>query len=117
VDEGDVAADTLRWMAPSESPDAEPEINVVDNPAASRFEVSLDGRLGGFAAYRREGDVVVFTHTEIDDEFEGHGLGGRLVQRALDTVRASGGRVRPQCPFVKSYIERHPEYADLVADT
>ena len=77
--------------------------------------MSLDGERGGYAAYRRMGDVVVFTHTEIDDAFEGHGLGGRLVGAALDTVRAAGEQVRPQCPFVKSYIERHPEYADLVA--
>jgi predicted GNAT family acetyltransferase len=96
--------------------ESEPAITVVDNPAASRFEVSLDGEHGGYAAYRRQGDVVVFTHTEIDDAFEGHGLGGHLVRTALDTVRAAGERVRPQCPFVKAYIERHPEYADLLAD-
>jgi predicted GNAT family acetyltransferase len=54
-------------------------------------------------------------HTEVDPEFEGSGLGGKLVAGALDDVRAQGRRVQPLCPFVAKYIARHPEYADLVA--
>jgi predicted GNAT family acetyltransferase len=53
-------------------------------------------------------------HTEIDPRFEGRGLGGKLVSAALDEARADGQIVLPFCPFVNGYIERHPQYADLV---
>ena len=70
----------------------------------------------GFSAYRRSGDVVVITHTEVDDSQEGQGVGSVLVRGALDDIRASGRTVRPQCPFVRAWIDRHEEYADLVSD-
>ena len=56
---------------------------------------------------------MVFVHTEVDDAFEGQGVGSLLVRQALDSVRGEGLRVVAQCPFVKAWIERHPEYADL----
>ena len=65
------------------------------------------------AAYLRNGSQVVFTHTEV--EIEGSGLGSALVRAALDDVRAAGGTVVPQCSFVRGWIDRHPEYRDLVA--
>ena len=55
-------------------------------------------------------------HTEVDPRFEGRGAGSALASSALDSVRGVGGRVVPTCSFVASYIERHPEYADLVAE-
>ena len=96
------------------------DTTVTDNPAEHRFEVRVDGRLAGFAEYRakRHGDgpdLLVFTHTEIDEAFEGRGLGSALVRTALDTVRDRGLAVRPDCPFVRAYIARHPDaYLDLV---
>ena len=90
------------------------EIKVQDAPDESRFELTHDGELAGIATYRRRAGSIQFVHTEIDDRFEGKGLGGILVRHALDAARASGDRVIPSCPFVASYIERHPEYADLV---
>jgi uncharacterized protein len=90
-------------------------ITVQDNPDEDRFE-ALDesGVVAGFAAYRRDGDSVVLTHTEVDDAFEGRGVGSTLVRGALDALREEGRQVVPQCPFVRSYIERHDEYADLL---
>jgi uncharacterized protein len=90
-------------------------VEVVDNPAQGRYEVRVDGALAGFAAYRDEGDRLVFTHTEVDDAYEGQGLGGRLAAGALDDVRRRGLLVVPRCPFIRAWIERHPDYADLVA--
>ncbi|MFT4263717.1 MAG: GNAT family N-acetyltransferase [Nocardioides sp.] len=91
-------------------------VEVRDNPGESRYEGWIDGKLAGFAEYLVEGSDVVFTHTEVDDAFEGHGVGGSLARGALDDVRAKGGlRVVPQCPFIRSWIDRHPDYADLVA--
>lgn len=87
---------------------------IVDNPSAGRFEIHVDGEMAGFAAYRRAGSTVSFNHTEIDERFEGRGLGSVLVRGALDAVRVEGASVLPFCPFVRRYIERHPTYLDLV---
>jgi predicted GNAT family acetyltransferase len=94
---------------------ADPTITVRDNVDAHRFEVLVDDRVGGFAEYTRTDDRVIFTHTEIDDAYEGQGLGSQLVQEALDSVRAAGQQVVPRCPFVRGWIERHTAYSDLVA--
>jgi predicted GNAT family acetyltransferase len=90
------------------------EITVTDVPDRGQFEIAVDGEPAGFAAYQRLGKVQAFTHTEVDDRFEGQGLGGRLVSFALDSAREAGSDVLPYCPFVRSYVERHLEYLDLV---
>jgi hypothetical protein len=92
------------------------EPTVHDVPEADRYEIRDGDRLLGLAAYERRGDRVLFTHTEVDPQAEGSGLGGKLVRAALDDVRGRGGRVVPQCSFVRAWIERHPEYGDLVAN-
>ena len=90
------------------------ETTVRDAPEAQRYEI-LDGeRVLGLAAYERRGDTLVFTHTEVDPHAGESGLGSTLVRAALDDVRSHGGRVVPLCPFVRGWIQRHPEYADLV---
>jgi predicted GNAT family acetyltransferase len=91
---------------------SEPE--VVDVPTRSRFEILVDGKPAGMAVYRLRPRSIVFLHTEIGDEYEGKGLGGVLVRAALDSARARGLQVVPACPFVRGWIERHPDYADLV---
>lgn len=90
------------------------EPRVIDNPARHRFEVWVEEVLAGFAEYQITDTLVVFTHTEIDPAFEGKGLGSALAAGALDLVRAQGGRkALPVCPFIKGWIERHPDYLDL----
>jgi uncharacterized protein len=92
------------------------EPTVTDAPDSSRYEIRDGDRLLGVAAYRRQGTRTVFTHTEVEDAAEHSGLGSRLVRAALDDVRSSGGTVVAQCSFVAGWIQRHPEYADLVED-
>ena len=87
---------------------------VVDNPEAHRFEIVVDGETAGFAEYRRTTSSVAFTHTVIDPAFEGRGLGSALAKGALDATRQAGHSVLPFCPFIRSYIQRHPAYLDLV---
>ena len=87
---------------------------VADNPERSRYEITVDGVVAGFAAYVRHPDHLNFTHTEIGGEYGGRGLGGTLVKGALADVRAKGLRIVASCPFVKSYVEKHPEYQDLL---
>jgi len=91
------------------------QAEVKNNAERRRYEIRVDGEVAGFASYRpRDDGVVVFTHTEIDEAHEGQGLGSTLARAALDDVRVAGGTLVPLCPFIKGYIERHAEYADLV---
>ncbi|MEV4756700.1 GNAT family N-acetyltransferase [Micromonospora sp. NPDC049559] len=87
---------------------------VEDNPAQRRFEILVDDSLAGFATYQLRPGVVVFIHTEVDSAFEGKGVGSALAKGALDQVRERGERVIARCPFIAAYIERHPEYSDLL---
>jgi uncharacterized protein len=89
-------------------------IAVQDNPSESRYELLLDEHVVGEILYRSAPDHVVPLHTEVLPSLEGRGLGARLVVGALDDIRARGLHVVPFCPFVRAYIRRHPEYADLV---
>ena len=88
---------------------------VVNNPTESRYEIHVDGKVAGFTQYRDTPDAIDFVHTEIDDAYEGHGLGGQLARGALDQVRASGRRVIATCPFIKGWIAKHDDYQDLLA--
>ncbi len=83
-------------------------------PASGRYVVSVDGVDAGFSKYRERDGIVTFRHTEVDPSFEGKGLGSALARGALDDTRARGLRVKAQCPFIASYLERHPEYQDII---
>jgi predicted GNAT family acetyltransferase len=87
---------------------------VRDNAAAHRFEIVVDGNVAGRAEYVEEGDKLVFTHTEIDDAYEGQGLGGQLARGALDAVRASGRPAVSRCEFISGWVDKHPDYADVL---
>ena len=90
------------------------DVEVRDNPAKNRYEAWLDGELAGIAVYGLSDHAIVFLHTEVDEKFEGHGVGSALARGALDDVRAKGDRdVVPLCPFIRSYIDRHPDYGEL----
>jgi uncharacterized protein len=89
-------------------------IAVQDNPGELRYELLLDEHVVGEILYRLAPDHVVLLHTEVLPSLEGKGLGARLVAGALDDVRDRGLHVIPFCPFVRSYIRRHSDYADLV---
>ena len=91
------------------------DVVVTHNPEQSRYEARVGDALAGFAQYQLTSELIVFTHTEVGDAFEGQGVGSALVQQALDHVRAGGSRkVLPLCPFVKGWISRHRDYVDLV---
>jgi hypothetical protein len=91
------------------------DVEVTHNEAEHRYEARVDGELAGSAYYDAADDLIVFTHTEVDDAFEGKGVGSALARGALDDVRADGRRkVVPRCPFIKGWIDRHPAYQDLL---
>jgi predicted GNAT family acetyltransferase len=89
---------------------------VMDNLAASRFELASDMDIASIA-YRREGSGrIVLTHTEVPKALSGRGIGSKLVRGTLDRLRREGLRIVPRCEFAAAFIERHPEYRDLLAD-
>lgn len=83
-------------------------------PDARRFEIDTDGHTG-VLDYSEQGDRVSFDHVVVPDAIGGRGVAGQLTRFALDHAREQGWRVIPRCPYVKRWIERHPEYADIVA--
>ncbi|WP_435742382.1 GNAT family N-acetyltransferase [Nocardioides sp. SYSU DS0663] len=91
------------------------QVETVHNSAKSRYEAWIDGELAGFAEYQLTDEIIVFTHTEVPRRYEGQGVGSTIARFALDDVRAGGvRRVLPLCPFIKGWIARHREYADLL---
>ncbi|MGE0872106.1 MAG: GNAT family N-acetyltransferase [Kofleriaceae bacterium] len=87
-------------------------MTVHDNKQRSRFELELDGHTA-FAAYRRDGNVVTFVHTEVPKALSGRGVGSALAKGALDLVRAAGDTIVTECPFIAGYVAKHPELHDL----
>jgi predicted GNAT family acetyltransferase len=86
---------------------------VRNNTAEHRYELTVEGHLAA-TYYQIANGVITFVHTEVPDALAGRGVGSKLVKGALDQVRSQGLKVVAQCPFVKAYIEKHAEYADLL---
>jgi predicted GNAT family acetyltransferase len=90
------------------------QIAVTDNTGAERYEIRTGGELAGFLRYRLRPGLIELVHTEIDEEFEGRGLGSQLISFALGDARKRGLAVLPFCPFVNDYMRRHRRYVELV---
>ena|SRR5690349_4243619 len=86
---------------------------LVDNTARSRYEMTVND-VTAFIDYERTGDTVTLVHTEVPPEMSGQGIGSKLAQGALDDARQHGQRIVPRCTFVRKYLERHPEYQDVI---
>jgi predicted GNAT family acetyltransferase len=89
-------------------------MEVRDNAARSRYELADDERVVAVADYEPADGTISFVHTFVDPELRRRGLGEFLVRQALDDVRSRNLHVVPECPFVAAFIQRHPEYTDLV---
>jgi predicted GNAT family acetyltransferase len=87
---------------------------VTNNPAAGRFEIVTEQGIAQLA-YKHRGADLDLIHTEVPPALEGHGYAAALATAALSFARREGMKVIPTCPYVKAYLARHPEYADLVA--
>jgi predicted GNAT family acetyltransferase len=86
---------------------------IVNNKAQHRYELDVDGHIAA-TYYTLADGVITFVHTEVPPELGGKGIGSKLIKGALDQVRADGLKVIAECPFVKAFIEKHPDYADLL---
>ncbi len=85
----------------------------IDNAAASRFEVTVDGHLAELT-YRRDDERLVLVHTGVPDELEGEGIGGKLVAAAIEDAAERGLIVVPECEFARAWLEKHPDPAKTV---
>ncbi|MDE9366601.1 GNAT family N-acetyltransferase [Luteipulveratus sp. YIM 133132] len=93
---------------------ADDNVSIARSATGDHYVISVDGAEAGVARYVNHGKQRVFFHTEVDQAYSGQGLASRLVTYALDDTRSDGLRVVPVCPYVKSFVEKHDEYADLV---
>lgn len=91
------------------------DVKVSNDEVHNRYVAKVDGTVAGSAYYDAADDLIVFTHTEVEPVWEGEGVGSALASAALDDVRADGRRrVVARCPFISAFIDRHPEYRDLL---
>lgn len=100
--------------APAGIPGDADELVVRDNPERRQYEAYLGSTLAGHAAYHSQPGIVTVLHTEVDEQLEGRGVGSALVRGMLDDIRIRDAKVLPVCPFVRAFLQRHPEYTDVV---
>jgi uncharacterized protein len=91
------------------------DVTVVHDAAASRFEAQVHGEVVGHVDYSTRGNAVELVHTEVDEERREEGVASELVQGVLDQIRIEKMNVIPTCPFVRSFLDEHEEYQDLLA--
>lgn len=89
---------------------------ITNNTAESRFEITVDGKLAGFADYQDKGNVRNFNHTEVFEEFRGQGLSKPLIKFSLDHARENDLQILPTCPVYEKFLQKNEEYQDLVAE-
>jgi predicted GNAT family acetyltransferase len=89
---------------------------VTDNPEESRYEMRVQGELAGFVTYQRRGQAISLLHTEVEPAFHGARLATHLARFSLDDARKRDLAVLPFCPYISSWIKKHPEYTDLVPE-
>ena len=89
------------------------QIEVIDNPDATRFELLVDGAVAGHVRYIEEDGRTVVVHTEVDPAYAGRGYGSSIVRGMLDLVRDTGRPLVVDCPFIYRWIERNPDYAEV----
>lgn len=86
------------------------DVTVTRNAEQSCYEAHIDGELAGFTHYTQQDDVVVMDHTETEDGFTGRGVASQVVKYALGDLARQGATVRPTCPFVASWLDKHPDH-------
>jgi predicted GNAT family acetyltransferase len=92
------------------------DIEVKDDAAQHRFELLVDGEVAGKAVYQARPGAIIVTHSEVDPRFRGQGLANELARRTLDQIRERDLRVVPLCQVFSQYVEKHPDYQDMVEE-
>jgi predicted GNAT family acetyltransferase len=102
---------------PAQLPTDRPALDIRDVPERHRYEARLGegGRLAALISYELSETWMALLHTEVQDGFEGQGIGSHLVQWVIDDLRSRGLSLIPRCPFVVAWLERHPEQHDVLS--
>ncbi|WP_241825358.1 GNAT family N-acetyltransferase [Micromonospora sp. CB01531] len=88
---------------------------MTDVPERERFEARDEaGTLAGVVTYQLTGSIIAYTHTKVDPEFEGQGVGSTLARAVMEDARTRGRTVVPICPFLDGWLGKHPEYEKIV---
>ena len=87
----------------------EKESELIHNEQWHRFEMHIDDKTA-FIEYTKEGNTYLLMHTEVPPELEGHGLAKSLVEKTFDWLEKKGAKMTPYCPYIFTYIKRHPEW-------
>ena len=90
------------------------KVEVVHNAAQKRFEIQLGDQIA-MVKYILGSSEIIFTHTEVPEAFEGQGVASKIAKVAVEYAKAQGLRIRPMCPYMSAYIQRHPEYHSITA--
>lgn len=91
-----------------------PDITLLDQPQLRRYELLVNGNLAALINYRKTAGALDLAHTETLPGFQGRGLGRQIAQYALDDARRQQLKVAPSCSFIAGFIEKNPQYRDLL---
>jgi len=91
------------------------ELDIKDNPAARRFETTVEGQTA-FIDYKLRPGVMTVLHTEVPPPLEGRGIAGAMTRHVLEHIAQQGLKVVPLCPYMSAYLKKHPEYQHLVQE-
>ena len=91
-----------------------PDLRIANNTEEARYEAFVGSERAGFTTYHAQPGLITLLHTEIDPAFEGQGIGSRFVAEILDDARRRELHVLPICPFVRAFLQKNPDYADLI---
>lgn len=89
---------------------------VRDNPAGSCFELIAGDQVAGRVDYSKRDGILVLDHTKIEDDYSGRGFGSQLARGVFDELRSRGATVELACPFLERWIDKHPEYSEVLVD-
>ena len=89
-------------------------LNIRLNEEAKRFEVKLPDGQFAVIEYMKSPQRIIYTHTEVPEAYEGMGIASKMARAAMDYAREEGLKVQPLCPYVRSWVNRHPEYQDIL---
>lgn len=88
-------------------------IPIKDNKEEERFELIVDG-IPSIVEYKQKGKDIYLTHTEVPESQEGRGIAAALVEKVLTEIENSGQQMIPLCPYVQSFLKRHPDWQRIV---
>ncbi len=99
---------------PDPAPDGALDVVVRDNPESQTYDALVGDQIAGTMLYEIEGPRLVLTHTAVQERFQHKGVATTLIAAALDDIRRKGKKITILCPIVRTFIDSHPDYADLV---